>query len=179
MKYEIRLSGTGGQGLVLAGLVLGEAAAIHESLYAIQRQSYGPEARGGASRSDVIISDEEIEDPVIDEPDILLAMSQESYVRYGKKLKRKGILIVDKSIVTVSSIDDNVSLYRLDFTKSARKIFNMQMVANIIALGAIINLLGIVSKDSVKKVLEKRISSKFLSVNQEALELGITLAQEE
>ncbi|MFC1863471.1 2-oxoacid:acceptor oxidoreductase family protein, partial [Thermodesulfobacteriota bacterium] len=132
MGYEIRLSGTGGQGLVLAGLVLGEAAAIHERLYAIQRQSYGPEARGGASRSDVIISDEEIEDPVIDEPDILLAMSQESYDRYGNKLKRKGILIVDKSMVTVSSIDDNVSLYSLDFTKSARKIFNMQMVANII-----------------------------------------------
>jgi 2-oxoglutarate ferredoxin oxidoreductase subunit gamma len=178
MKHEIRLSGTGGQGLILAGIILGEAAAIYENLFATQKQSYGPEARGGASRSDVIISDREIEDPEIIEPDILLTMSQEAYDRYAKRLRKGGILIVDKSLVSIGAVGLNASIYSIDFTRSARNIFNKQIVANIIALGAVINLLRVVSKESVQKILEKRIPSQFLSVNQRALDLGITLSKE-
>lgn len=178
MKHEIRLSGTGGQGLILAGIILGEAASIHENLFATQKQSYGPEARGGASRSDVIISDCEIEDPEIIEPDILLTMSQEAHDRYAKRLRKGGILIVDKSLVSIGSVGLNASIYSIDFTRSARNIFNKQIVANIIALGAVINLLRVVSKESVRKILEKRIPSQFLSVNQRALDLGITLSKE-
>lgn len=178
MKLEIRLSGTGGQGLILAGIILGEAAGIHENLFATQKQSYGPEARGGASRSDVIISDCEIEDPEIIEPDILLAMSQEACDRYAKRLRKGGILIVDKSLVSIGSIGLDGRVYSIDFTRLARTTFNKQVVANIIALGTVINLLRVVSKESVLKILEKRVPSEFVSVNQKALDLGITLSEE-
>lgn len=179
MKYEIRLGGKGGQGLVLAGIILGEAASTYENFYAVQRQSYGPEARGGASRSDVIISDEEIEYPIIDEPDILLAMSQEAYEKYVHQLKKGGILLIDKSLVLENVADRNTKLYSVDFTKLARKSFNMEMVANIIALGTIVNLLKIISKDSILKVLEKRVSLKYFATNQNALELGMSFSEGE
>ena len=178
MKFEIRLSGTGGQGLILAGIILGEAAGIHENLFATQKQSYGPEARGGASRSDVIISDREIEDPEIIEPDILLAMSQEACDRYAKRLRKGGILIVDKSLVSLGSVDLDARIYSIDFTRLARSTFNKQVVANIIALGAVIHLLKVVSRESILKILGKRVPSEFLSVNQNALDLGIKLSKE-
>ena len=179
MKYEIRLSGTGGQGLVLAGIILGEAAAIHENFYALQRQSYGPEARGGASRSDVIISDEEIDYIVIDEPDILLAMSQEAYDKYASKVKKGGILLIDTSLVCANSLDRDVRFFSIDFTKSARSLFNTRIVANIIALGTIIGVLGIISENSVKKVLQERIPPKLLSINLRAFEQGIAFSKGE
>jgi len=178
MKYEVRLSGTGGQGLVLAGIILGEAAAIYENLYAAQKQSYGAEARGGASRSDVIISDSEIEYTVIDEPDILLAMSQESFDKYAKKVKENGIIIIDRSLVSVGSIYKEIKLYALDLTRSATKVFNMPIVANIIALGAVATFMGVVTEDSLRKVLKKRVPSRFLSINERALALGISLSKE-
>jgi len=178
MKYEVRLSGKGGQGLVLVGILLGEAAAIHENLYAIQKQSYGPEARSGASRSDVIISDEEIEYPVIEESDLLLTMSQEAYDRYSTKLKKDGILIFDKTLVSPQATGADQKIYSFDFTLLARKEFNMEIVANIIALGTILHLMKFVSKDSVLKVLEQRVAPKLLAVNKKALELGISIAQE-
>lgn len=179
MKYEIRLSGTGGQGLVLAGIILGEAAAIHENFYALQRQSYGPEARGGASRSDVIISDEEIDYVVIDESDILLAMSQEAYDKYASKVKKGGILLIDTSLVCATLLDRDVRFFSIDFTKSARSLFNTRIVANIIALGTIIGVLGIISENSVKKVLQERIPAKLLSINLRAFEQGIAFSKGE
>lgn len=178
MKYEVRLSGKGGQGLVVVGIVLGEAAAIYENLYAIQKQSYGPEARSGASRSDVIIADEEIEYPVIEEPDLLLTMSQEAYAKYSTKLKKNGILIIDKTLVSPDPMETDQKIYPFDFTRLARKELNMEIVANIIALGTIIHLIKFVSKDSVLKVLKQRVSPKLLAVNQKALELGISIAKE-
>lgn len=176
MKYEVRLSGKGGQGLVLAGIILGEAAALHEDLHAVQKQSYGPEARSGASRSDVIISDREIEYPVIEEADLLLAMSQEAYEKYSPQMKKGGLLVMDQSLVLPEGTDKKI--YRFEFTKLARRDFKLEIVANMIALGAIIPLMKFISKESVSKVLSQRVPPKFLAVNQKALELGISLAQE-
>ena len=99
-RYEIRLSGEGGQGLVLAGKVLAEAAAIYDDKNATQSQSYGPEARGGASRSEVIISDEDIDYPKAVSIDLLLALTQESVNRYHSDLKANGMLLVDEEAVT-------------------------------------------------------------------------------
>ncbi len=98
-RYEIRLSGSGGQGLILAGKILAEAAAIYEGLNAVQTQSYGPEARGGASKAEVVISDTEIEYPKAIELDLLLSLTQESCMKYSSDLKEGGILIIDSSFV--------------------------------------------------------------------------------
>jgi len=178
MKYEIRLSGKGGQGLVLVGIILGEAAALYENLYAVQKQSYGPEARSGASRSDVIISDLEIEYPVVEEADLLLAMSQEAYEKYSPQMKKDGILIIDQSLVSPKSTDPIQTIYPFDFTKVARKNFNMEIVANMIALGAVIHLLKFIPKESALEALSQRVPPKFLAVNQKAFELGISIARE-
>src|SRR5512139_2762594 len=98
-RYEIRLSGSGGQGLILAGVILAEAAGIHDGKYVCQTQSYGPEARGGASKAEVIISDEEIDYPKAMKPDLLLAMNQRSCDTYLFDLKPNGVLVVDSTFV--------------------------------------------------------------------------------
>ena len=177
MKHEIRLSGLGGQGLVLAGRILGEAATIHENLYAIQKQSYGPEARGGASRSDVIIAEQEVDFPYINEADILLSMSQEAYDKYAGQLRPEGILIVDDLFVRAEPKAHPGRFYSLDFTRLARNRLKNGIVANIIALGAVAVLLGAVSRDSLLKVVEKRVPSRFIDVNTEALDLGFSLVR--
>jgi len=94
-RYEIRLSGSGGQGMVLAGLILSEAAGIYDGKFVTQTKSYGPEARGGASRTEVVISTEEIDYPKVMQPDLVLAMTQEAQDKYCQDLKKDGILIVD------------------------------------------------------------------------------------
>ena len=175
MKHEIRLSGLGGQGLVLAGRILGEAATIHENLYAVQKQSYGPEARGGSSRSDVIIAEREVGFPYIDEADILLAMSQEAYDKYSRHLRPEGILIVDELFVRAEPKTHPGRFYSLDFTRLARNRLKNGIVANIIALGAVAGLVGLVSSDSILKVIENRVPSRFVDINKEALELGFSL----
>ena len=177
MKYEIRLSGKGGQGLVLVGIILGEAAALYENLYAVQKQSYGPEARSGASRSDVIISDQEIEYPVVEEADLLLAMSQEAYEKYSSQMKKDGILIIDQSLVSLKATDPIQRIYRFDFTKVARRDFNLEIVANMIALGTVIHLMKFIPKESTLDALSQRVPPKFLAVNQKAFELGISIAR--
>jgi 2-oxoglutarate ferredoxin oxidoreductase subunit gamma len=178
MKYEIRLSGKGGQGLVLVGIILGEAAALYENLYAVQKQSYGPEARSGASRSDVIISDQEIEYPVVEEADLLLAMSQEAYEKYSSQMKKDAILIIDQSLVSLKSTDPIQKIYRFDFTKVARRDFNLEIVANMIALGTVIHLMKFIPKESTLDALSQRVPPKFLAVNEKAFELGISIARE-
>jgi 2-oxoglutarate ferredoxin oxidoreductase subunit gamma len=178
MKHEIRLSGLGGQGLVLAGRILGEAATIHERLYAVQKQSYGPEARGGASRSDVIIAEQEVDFPYIYESDMLLSMSQEAYDKYVGQLRPEGILIVDALFVRAESNTRPGRFYSLDFTRLARNQLNNGVVANMIALGAVASLLGVVSRDSILKVIEKRVPSRFIDVNTQALDLGFSLIRE-
>ena len=176
MKYEIRLSGKGGQGLVFAGVVLAEAAAVHENFYAVQKQSYGPEARGGASKSDVIISDEEIDYIQVDELDILLAISQEAYDKYSSNLKKDGILIIDESLVSAESPRSDLKLLKFNFTDIARKQFGSEIYANIIGLGVIVGLIGTISEESVKKVLENRLPQNYLSANYQALAKGIELS---
>jgi 2-oxoglutarate ferredoxin oxidoreductase subunit gamma len=175
MKHEIRLSGLGGQGLVLAGRILGEAATIHDNLYAVQKQSYGPEARGGASRSDVIIAEREVDFPYIDEADILLTMSQEAYDKYADQLRPEGILIVDDLFVRAEPNAHPARFYSLDFTRLARNRLKNGIVANIIALGALAGLLNLVSRDAILKVIEKRVPSRFIDVNRQALDLGFSL----
>jgi 2-oxoglutarate ferredoxin oxidoreductase subunit gamma len=173
-KVEIRLSGSGGQGLILAGLILAEAAAIYEGKNAVQTQSYGPEARGGSSKSEVIISNEEILFPKTTRLDYLLALNQESCDKYSRDLKEDGLLLVDADAV------DHVPPVRtvsLPFVRTAREKVGRIMTTNIISLGALVNLSNVVSKESLKKAVLSRVPRGTEELNLKALQLGYQLAE--
>lgn len=173
-RYEVRLSGSGGQGLILAGVILAEAAGIHDGKYVCQTQSYGPEARGGASKAEVIISDEEIDYPKAMKPDLLLAMNQRSCDAYLFDLKPNGILVVDSTYVKQLPTSKAIAI---PFTQIAREKFGREIVANIIALGALATLSGAVSLKSLEAAVLNRLSSSSADMNREALAAGIEAAK--
>lgn len=176
-RYEIRLSGEGGQGLVLAGKILAEAAAIYDGKNATQSQSYGPEARGGASRSEVIISDEDIDYPKAINIDLLLALTQESCNKYSKDLKDTGILLVDSDAVTECP-EGKFKIHRVPIIESARTKIGRVVVANIVALGVIIELTKIVSYDAIESAILARVPKGTEKINKEAFQLGIDIGKE-
>ena len=174
MYKEIRLSGFGGQGLILAGIILAEAVGIHEDKYVVQTQSYGPEARGGKSKAEVVISDNPIDYPKATYLDMLLAMSQDSCDSYSIDLKKTGILLVDSSFV--KDIPTSKAI-QIPFTKIAEKKTGKKITANIVALGAICYFLNIVSMDSMKKALSNRIPPGTKKMNYTALLEGFKAAK--
>ncbi|SEO38317.1 2-oxoacid:acceptor oxidoreductase family protein [Propionispora vibrioides] len=167
---EISLSGTGGQGLILAGIILAEAA-ILDGKQAIQTQSYGPEARGGASKAEVIISEEEIDYPKVLAPDILLVMSQEACNKYAGILKKNGKLLADSTLVKEIS-GREAEVIDLPITRTAREELGNAMFANIIALGALVAATGAVSEESLTKAVLARVPRGTEEKNQKALALG-------
>jgi 2-oxoglutarate ferredoxin oxidoreductase subunit gamma len=173
MKKEIRLSGSGGQGLILAGIILAEGA-IMSKLNAVQSQSYGPEARGGASKSEVILCDEEINFPKVRKPDMLLSLTQKSYNEYSKDLKEDGILIVDSSIKLNSDLNIK-NTYKIPMIKTARESIGREMVSNIVALGAIGEVLDIIDKENLKKAILGRVPKGTEELNIRAFEEGALL----
>ncbi len=173
-RYEIRLSGSGGQGLIIAGIILAEAAGIHDGKYVCQTQSYGPEARGGASKAEVVISDEEIDYPKAIKPDLLLAMNQSSCDTFFFDLKPTGALVVDSTFVKQLPTSRAVAI---PFTQMARTELNKEMAANIIALGALARLTGIVSLGSLEAAVLNRVPRGTEELNRKALQLGIEAAK--
>lgn len=176
MRKEVCLSGSGGQGLILAGIILAEAAGIYDGFEVVQTQSYGPEARGGASRSEIIISDEKIDYPKIIKSDILLALTQKSCDKYVENLREEGILLIDSTNVTnIPSFGGKI--YQYPITEDAIKVLGNQLVANIISLGILIPLSGIVSKDALRQALQDRIPEKIRELNKKALEHGFQIGE--
>ncbi|MGI6492997.1 MAG: 2-oxoacid:ferredoxin oxidoreductase subunit gamma [Peptococcaceae bacterium] len=170
LNSEIVLGGTGGQGLILAGQILADAA-IKDGKNALQTQSYGPEARGGSSKAEVIISDGEIDYPKVLKPDILLVMSQEAFNKYADNLEEGGFLIIDTTFVK-DNVPTGPRIFAAPYTRIAKDNLGKEMFANIVALGAIAAITGIVSKDSLLKALFSRIPAGTEELNQKALELG-------
>jgi len=168
-RFELRLSGSGGQGMILAAVIIGEAIGTHDNRNVTQSQSYGPEARGGASKSDVVISANEIFYPKAMGLDLLLAMTQESLDKYYPDLKKGGTLIVDTTLVTEFPTDD---YYGLPFTRLAREEVGHIMVANVIALAAIAALTGIVNRDALTDSVLKRAPRGTEDKNRAAIEIG-------
>ncbi len=176
MRKEICLSGSGGQGLILAGIILAEAAGIYEGLEIVQTQSYGPEARGGASRSEIIISDEKIGYPKIIKSDILLALTQKACNKYIRDLKDEGLLLVDSTnVLNIPSF--NGDIYQYPIISEAKNILGNQQVANIISLGIIVQLSKVVSKEAIRKALQNRIPKRFKELNMKALEYGFEIGE--
>ncbi len=172
---EFRLSGSGGQGLILAGVILADAA-IREGKNAVQAQSYGPEARGGASKAEVIISDGEIDYPKVVLPDVVLAMSQDAADKYAGKVKKGGLLIVDNTYVK-NVPPTPARVYGFPISRLAREKVGKELVANIVALGMLAGLTGAVSRQTLEQALLSRIPRGTESLNLKALELGFEMAK--
>ncbi|MGP8329187.1 MAG: 2-oxoacid:acceptor oxidoreductase family protein [Methanosarcinaceae archaeon] len=176
-RYEVRLSGEGGQGLVLAGKIFAEAAIIYDNKNATQSQSYGPEARGGASRSEVIISDEDIDYPKAVNIDLLLALTDEACRKYHKDLKENGILLIDSNAVTHIPAG-NYQIYKVSVIELAREKIGKVIVANIIALGIITELSKIVSVDAVESAILARVPKGTEQLNINAFRLGLEVGNQ-
>jgi 2-oxoglutarate ferredoxin oxidoreductase subunit gamma len=173
-RYEIRLSGSGGQGLILMGIILAEAIGIYDGKYVAQTQSYGPEARGGSSKSEVIVSDEEIDYPKAMKLDLLLAMNQKSCDEFYPDLKLDGVLIVDSTFVTQIPTP---KAFQVPFTRIAREKFKREVVANIIALGALSQLTPIVSVKAIESAVLARVPKGTEKLNRDALMAGMNAAK--
>ncbi len=168
-RFEIRLSGSGGQGMIFGSVVLCEAVGQTGNMNVVQSQSYGPEARGGASKADVVISKEEIYYPKAMKLDLLLAMTQEALDKYYADLKEDGTLVVDTTLVTEIPTDN---YYGLPFTRLAREEAGHIMVANVVALGAICALTGIVPKDKLTDAVLARAPKGTEDRNRKAIDIG-------
>lgn len=172
-RYEIRLAGSGGQGLILAGVILAEAAGIHEGWEVAQTQSYGPEARGGASKSEVVISDTEIDYPKASKPDVLLCMSQAACDAYIFEVKPEGLVLVDATLVHHLPTTRAIAL---PFTRIAREL-GSEAVANIVALGALVTLTGVVSLKNLEAAVQNRVPKGSEELNLRALKAGVKAAR--
>ncbi len=172
---RIIFSGAGGQGLITAGRVLAEAAIIHEGLNAIQSQSYGSTVRGGLSRSDVIISDEDIIFPKVIQPNVIVCLTQKTYNKYCHLIRPGGLLLTDCSFVKQKKMVDARQV-ELDMYRAVVDKIGKPIVFNMCVLGALCSLTELIKHESIMKVLESCISPEYLTLNKEALILGTSLA---
>lgn len=173
---EIRLSGSGGQGLVLAGVILAEAALL-DGKNVVQTQSYGPEARLGASRSEVVISKNKIAYPQVTKPDVLLCLSQDAFRKFIHKTREGAVVLLDATNVDFDEgeIPEGVGkVYALPLTATAAAL-GSKVVANVVALGAMNALLGLVSPENLRRAVVGRVPARFRELNERALEEGVKL----
>jgi 2-oxoglutarate ferredoxin oxidoreductase subunit gamma len=174
-RYEIRLSGSGGQGLVLAGVMIAEAVGVYEGKNVAQTQSYGPEARGGTSRSDLVISSNEIYYPKTSSLDLLLALTQEAADKYYTHLNDNGILIVDSDIVR--QLPPFKKVYAMPFTNTARNEVGTTIVANVISGAALVVVSGICKPESFMSAVLNRAPKGTESKNEMACKLGFDMGK--
>ncbi|WP_028322223.1 2-oxoacid:acceptor oxidoreductase family protein [Desulfatiglans anilini] len=174
-RCRLVFSGSGGQGVITAAIILAEAAVLHEGLVATQSQSYGPEARGGATRSDVIISDSPIRFPKANQPNVLVCLTQEAYNKFFGIIRPGGILLTDPRYVKPEGRVD-ARLFQLPLYREVMDRIGKPIVYNICMLGAVVELTGVVQPGSVQKVLQNRIPPGVLDINLEAFALGCGIA---
>ena len=174
-RQEIRLCGSGGQGIIMAAIVLAEAAGVYDGRHVCQTQSYGPEARGGTCKADVVISSKEIDYPKASRPSLLLAMNQASCDTYFLDLKPAGLLIVDNTLVRKVPMG---RVAAIPFTQIARHHIGREMTSNMVALGAFGYLCKAVSLESLESALMDRVPEGTQELNLKALRAGIEAAKD-
>ena len=171
MRKEFRVAGFGGQGVITIGVLMTKALGQYGDFYVAQTQSYGPEARGGACKTDVVFSDLEIDYIKPTQLDVMLSMSQPSLDAYAPYLPDSGILIVDSSLISnVPSRFSNV--FSLPATALAEDTLGMKVVANVIMFGALAAVTGWATPDACKKAVADTVPAKALAKNYEAFDLG-------
>ena len=175
-RLRMVFSGSGGQGVITAAIIIAEAAVLHENLVAVQSQSYGAEARGSATKSDVIISDSEINFPKVTYPNLLVCLTQESYNKFSPVIRPGGLLITDTGYVKthkkMAARQIELPMYQTIMDRIGKPV-----VLNICMLGAVISIIEIVKPESIIKVIETRIPANLFDISKNALELGIKLGE--
>lgn len=174
-KYRFLMSGSGGQGVITMAIILAEAAALHEGMNAVQSQSYGPEARGGATRSDVIVSDGPIYFPKVLQPNYLVALTNEAKSKYLPLIRPGGLCLYDSDLVQVDTRVDAVRR-GLPMHQAVVDKLGRAVAFNICVLGALAALTGVVKLTSLERVLENRFAKPYHDNNRTALYLGAELA---
>lgn len=173
-RWEIELAGRGGQGLAVAGLILADAAGVYEGKEVAVTEVHGIASRGGPSRSEVIISDEEIDFPAVTRPDVLLAMTQKDCDIYAPALQEGGVLVVDDAVSQIPA-SSSCKTYRLPLLRTAREQLRSPVSVNVVALAALVALVPVVSREALTKAIAARMP-RAIEINRRALEAGTQLA---
>jgi 2-oxoglutarate ferredoxin oxidoreductase subunit gamma len=171
MRVEVRFAGFGGQGIIKSGIIVASAASIHAGKNAVQTQSYGPESRGGACKSEVVISEEEIDFPKLVQPGILVVMSQAAYNDYADDIKPGGIVIMDPDMIPTEKDLGKVRIYRVPATKIAEQL-GRRIVANIVMLGAFAAITKLLDENAIKESIKENIPKGTEELNLAAFEKG-------
>jgi 2-oxoglutarate ferredoxin oxidoreductase subunit gamma len=174
---EIRLSGFGGQGIIKMGYIIGKAASIFDGKSATMTQSFGPEARGSACSSQVVVSDDRVLYPYVNLPHILVAMSQEAYTKFESNLDKEGFLLIDEDLVKPGLPAAGVKMYSIPSTRIAEEMGN-KIIANIVMLGFFTAVTGLVSAESVRKAIPESVPKRFVDLNLQAFENGYEYGRE-
>ncbi|MBT3178704.1 MAG: 2-oxoacid:ferredoxin oxidoreductase subunit gamma [Desulfobacula sp.] len=177
-RLRLVFSGSGGQGVITAAIILAKAAVLFENKNAIQSQSYGAAARGGATRSDIIIDDSQIYFPKVIQPNVLVSLTQESYNKFAPIIRPGGLLLVDSKYVTIGKKVDAKHITLPMFDTIMEKI-GKPIVFNICMLGALIGISGLIKPESILKVLKTSIPEDFMAMNKKALDLGLKMGKKE
>ena len=175
-RTRLVFSGSGGQGVITAAIILAEAAVIHEGKNATQAQSYGAAARGGATRSDVVISERDIDFPVVSQPNFLVCLTQDAYNSFGPEIRPAGTLLTDSRFVKITQKVDARQI-ELPMYERVMEEIGKPIVFNICVLGALIGISDLVQPESVMKVIGDRVPKDFIEMNNLALELGMALGR--
>jgi len=168
---EIRFSGFGGQGIIRCGLIAGKALSLFDNKQATMTQSFGPEARGSACSSQLVVSDDRVLYPYISSPEILVSMSQEAYDKYEPELQEDGLLLIDKDLVKVTPPRGKIKSYSVPSTRFAEELGN-RIIANLVMLGFFTAITRIVSPEAMKKALPGLVPERFLELNKKAFDKG-------
>ena len=176
-KTEIRMTGSGGQGVIMGTIIIAEAA-FEDGKHVVQCQAYGPEARGGSSKAETIVSDEKITYTKVIRPDLLLALTQVSLDKYVGCLKNKAIVVVDEEINVPDKIEAIHTVYHLPILRGAEEVIKNRMSANIISVGVVNELLHVASQKAVEEAVLNHVPKGTEEVNLNALHYGAQLVQE-
>ena len=171
MRVEVRFAGFGGQGIIKSGIIVAAAASIHSSKNAVQTQSYGPESRGGACKSEVVISEEEIDFPKVVEPDVLVLMSQAAYNDYAEDVKPGGTVILDPDMIPRQKEMKGLKVYHVPATKIAEEL-GRRIVANIVMLGAFTAITELLDEKALKESVKENIPKGTEELNLAAFDKG-------
>jgi 2-oxoglutarate ferredoxin oxidoreductase subunit gamma len=171
MLREIRIAGYGGQGVILAAAVIGKAAAIFQGGYATMTQAFGPEARGGSSSAQVILSGEPILYPYVTQPDVLVVMSQEAYTRFAPQLRPGGILITEQELVNIDKMPTGIRVHGVPATRLAEEL-GRKMVLNIVMVGFFGAVTNLLDRDALRRAVADSVPPASLDLNLRAFDKG-------
>jgi 2-oxoglutarate ferredoxin oxidoreductase subunit gamma len=171
MRIEVRFAGFGGQGIIKSGIIVAAAASIHAGKNSVQTQSYGPESRGGACKSEVVISEQEIDFPKLVQPDVLVVMSQAAYNDYADDIKQGGLIILDPDMIPTQKDLGKVKIFKVPATKMADQL-GRRIVANIVMIGAFVAITKLLDENAVKESVKENIPKGTEELNLAAFEKG-------